>query len=51
MFVSQLLSKIRSYLRRREAVEELSRLSDRDLADLGLNRFEIRNIARGRPGA
>ena len=35
------LSRFRAYLRYRETVTELSRLSDRDLADLGINRFEI----------
>ena len=48
MFVSVVLSKIRAYLRYRETVTELSRLSDRELADLGLNRFEIASGARHR---
>jgi uncharacterized protein YjiS (DUF1127 family) len=47
MFVSALLSKIRSYLRYRETLSELSRLSDRDLADLGFSRFDIDAVARG----
>ena len=46
MFVSLLLSKIRAYFRYRETVTELSRLSDRELDDLGINRFEIDAIAR-----
>ena len=46
MFVSVVLSKIRAYLRYRETVTELSRLSDRELDDLGINRFEIESIAR-----
>ncbi|MEH3144203.1 MAG: DUF1127 domain-containing protein [Methylobacterium frigidaeris] len=46
MFVSVILSKIRSYLRYRETVTELSRLSDRELDDLGINRYEIPGIAR-----
>ena len=41
------LNRFRAYLRYRETVAELSRLSDRDLADLGINRFEIEGIARG----
>ncbi|TXM96186.1 DUF1127 domain-containing protein [Methylobacterium sp. WL103] len=41
------ISRLRAYLRYRETVTELSRLSDRDLADLGINRFEIQGIARG----
>lgn len=46
MFVSLVLSKIRAYLRYRETVTELSRLSDRELDDLGINRFEIESVAR-----
>jgi uncharacterized protein YjiS (DUF1127 family) len=46
MIVSVLLSKIRAYLRYRETVTELSRLSDRELDDLGINRFEIESVAR-----
>ncbi|BCM84580.1 MULTISPECIES: DUF1127 domain-containing protein [Methylobacterium] len=46
MFVSLILSKIRAYLRYRETVHELSRLSDRELDDLGISRFEIQGIAR-----
>ncbi|WP_404295083.1 DUF1127 domain-containing protein (plasmid) [Microvirga sp. RSM25] len=48
MFVSQILAQIRSYLRNRETANELSRLSDRELNDLGIRRFEIDSIARGR---
>jgi uncharacterized protein YjiS (DUF1127 family) len=40
------LSRVRAYLRYRDTVAQLSRLSDRDLADLGINRSEIRGIAR-----
>jgi uncharacterized protein YjiS (DUF1127 family) len=46
MFVSLILSKLRSYLRYRETVLELSRLNDRELADLGISRHEIAGIAR-----
>ncbi|WP_375463644.1 DUF1127 domain-containing protein [uncultured Methylobacterium sp.] len=41
------LNRFRAYLRYRETVTELSRLSDRDLADLGIHRHEIHGIARG----
>ena len=50
MFTSFILSKIRAYLRYRETVRELSRLSDRDLDDLGISRFEIDSVARTHAG-
>jgi uncharacterized protein YjiS (DUF1127 family) len=46
MFVSYILSKISTYMRYRETVRELSLLSDRELDDLGISRFQIENIAR-----
>ena len=46
MFVSYILSKVRSYMRYRETVRELSLLSDRELDDLGIARFQIENVAR-----
>jgi uncharacterized protein YjiS (DUF1127 family) len=46
MFVSYILSKLRAYLRYRETVRELSQLSDRELDDLGISRFQIESIAR-----
>jgi uncharacterized protein YjiS (DUF1127 family) len=46
MFVSYILSKIRSYMRYRETVRELSLLSDRELDDLGISRFQIESVAR-----
>jgi uncharacterized protein YjiS (DUF1127 family) len=46
MFVSYILSKFRSYMRYRETVRELSLLSDRELDDLGISRFQIESIAR-----
>ena len=46
MFVTYILSKVRSYLRYRETLRELSQLSDRELDDLGIGRFEIDTIAR-----
>ena len=47
MFTTILLSKIRSYFKYRETVRELSRLTDRELEDLGIARFQIDGIARG----
>lgn len=46
MFVSYILSKIRAYKLYRETVRELAQLSDRDLADLGIARFDITRVAR-----
>jgi uncharacterized protein YjiS (DUF1127 family) len=46
MFVTYILSSIRAYRRYRETVRELSHLSDRELNDLGISRYDIPNIAR-----
>jgi uncharacterized protein YjiS (DUF1127 family) len=46
MIVSWVLSKIRNYVRYRETVSELSRLTDRELDDLGISRYEIEHVAR-----
>jgi uncharacterized protein YjiS (DUF1127 family) len=50
MFVSMILSKIRAYLAYRETVRELSQLTDRELDDLGIARFEIDAVARSHAG-
>ncbi len=46
MFMSWILSKIRAYFRYRETVRELSQLSDRELEDLGISRYDIDRIAK-----
>jgi uncharacterized protein YjiS (DUF1127 family) len=46
MIVSWILSKVRSYLQYRETVAELSRLTDRELDDLGISRYDIESVAR-----
>ena len=46
MFVSYILSKVRSYMRYRETIRELSLLSDRELDDLGISRCQIESVAR-----
>ena len=51
MFVTYLLSKVRAYVRYRETVRELSQLTDRELDDLGISRFQIDSIARERAAA
>jgi uncharacterized protein YjiS (DUF1127 family) len=50
MFVSWILSKVRAYMSYRETVRELSQLTDRELDDLGITRFEIDGIARTHSG-
>jgi uncharacterized protein YjiS (DUF1127 family) len=51
MFVTVILSKIRNYLRYRDTVRELSQLTDRELSDLGISRFQIDSIARSHAAA
>jgi len=46
MFVSYILSKIRTYHLYRKTVRELAQLSDRELADLGIARYDISRVAR-----
>jgi uncharacterized protein YjiS (DUF1127 family) len=46
MFVMNLIARIKAYLRYRRNVEALSRLSDRELADIGLSRWTIDDVAR-----
>ncbi|HEV2606137.1 MAG TPA: DUF1127 domain-containing protein [Microvirga sp.] len=46
MFVSFIVSKVQAYLRYRETVRELQQLSDRELEDLGISRFQIESVAR-----
>jgi len=46
MFVTYILSKIRTYNLYRQTVRELTRLSDRRLADLGIARSDIPRVAR-----
>jgi uncharacterized protein YjiS (DUF1127 family) len=46
MFVTYILSKIRAYKLYRQTLSELSELSDRELTDLGIARFDIDRVAR-----
>jgi uncharacterized protein YjiS (DUF1127 family) len=41
-----LIHNYRNWRRYRETVSELSRLTNRELADLGINRTDIRYVAR-----
>ena len=45
MFVAKLIRLFRTWWRYDESVRELSRLSDRELADIGISRSEISKIA------
>ena len=46
MTLKSLTDKIQSWRRYRQSVRELSQLSDRELADLGIHRYEIETIAK-----
>jgi len=45
MLVSKLVRLFRAWLRYDESVRELSRLSDRELADIGISRSQIATVA------
>ena len=45
-----LANKIGAWRRYRNSLKELSRLTDRELADLGLNRYDIADVARRSAG-
>ncbi|MBM3636923.1 MAG: DUF1127 domain-containing protein [Alphaproteobacteria bacterium] len=44
--ISTLKTQLRRWARVRRTIHELSQLTDRDLADLGISRGEIRFIAK-----
>jgi uncharacterized protein YjiS (DUF1127 family) len=50
MSFKSLVHWIEAWRRYRSAVSELSQLSERELADLGLSRDEIREVARQSAG-
>ncbi|MCZ7656700.1 MAG: DUF1127 domain-containing protein [Xanthobacteraceae bacterium] len=45
MFLSRLVRALRAWWRYNENVRELSRLGDRELADIGIHRSEIQAVA------
>ncbi|MGO8797476.1 MAG: DUF1127 domain-containing protein [Roseiarcus sp.] len=49
--IKTIAEKLASWRRYREAVRELSRMSDRELADIGIRRGDIEFIARQNIGA
>ncbi len=46
MFLSVILSSIHRWYRYRETVRRLSLLTDRELADIGIERSNIHTVAR-----
>jgi uncharacterized protein YjiS (DUF1127 family) len=48
--VKMIAEKMSAWRRYRISVRELSRLTDRELNDLGLNRFDIESVARQTAG-
>ena len=45
MFLSTLLAGVSRWLRYRDTLRQLSRLTDRELSDLGIHRGDIRAVA------
>jgi uncharacterized protein YjiS (DUF1127 family) len=48
--VKMIAEKVSAWRRYRISVRELSRLTDRELTDLGLNRYDIEIVARQTAG-
>jgi uncharacterized protein YjiS (DUF1127 family) len=46
MFITHILDRIRAYARFRASVRALNELSDRELADIGVTRGQISDVAR-----
>ncbi len=46
MIVSHIISRVRAYMRYRASVRALQALSERELADIGLTRAQIDDVAR-----
>lgn len=47
MAVENLLDRVRAYHREQKAIQTLENLDDRLLADIGLQRFQIRSFIKG----
>lgn len=46
MIISHIIERVRAYLRYRASVRALSVLTERELADIGLTRSDIDDVAR-----
>jgi uncharacterized protein YjiS (DUF1127 family) len=46
VIITTLINRLKAYLRYRRNVEALSRLTDRELSDIGVSRWNIETIAR-----
>jgi uncharacterized protein YjiS (DUF1127 family) len=46
MIISQIIARVRQYMRYRASVNALSALNERELSDIGLTRGDIINAAR-----
>jgi len=46
VIITTLINRLKAYLRYRRNVEALSRLTDRELSDIGIARWEIDDVAR-----
>jgi uncharacterized protein YjiS (DUF1127 family) len=46
MIVSQIIARIRQYMRYRASVRALSALNERELSDIGITRGDIVDVAR-----
>jgi uncharacterized protein YjiS (DUF1127 family) len=46
MFLINIIAKFRAWQLYRQTLRELSGLNDRELADLGISRYDIAEIAR-----
>jgi uncharacterized protein YjiS (DUF1127 family) len=50
MSIKSITEKVTAWRRYRAAVRELEQLSDRELHDLGITRYDIENVARQSAG-
>jgi len=50
MSITTIVRKFKEYSRYRKALSELAMLNDRELADLGLSRCDIYEVARSSAG-